>query len=100
MFNINKKTLREKCPYSKFFCSIFSDIQTENGEIRIISPYLAKMWENADQKNSEYEHFLRGELLEHCQCKKNILLRSLLVSYYPVLKICVLNKHLPVQSNL
>ena len=25
-----------------------------------ISPYLVQMWENTDQKNSEYRHFLRS----------------------------------------
>ena len=27
-----------------------------------ISPYSVGMWENADQNNSEYEHFLRSVL--------------------------------------
>ena len=56
-----KKALREKCPYSKFFWSVFSCIQTEYGEIMSISPYLVRMKENTDQKNSEYRHFLRSE---------------------------------------
>ena len=33
--------LREKCPYSEFLWSVFS-------------PYSAQMWENKNQKNSEY----------------------------------------------
>ena len=33
-------TLREKCPYSEFFWSVFSGIWTEYGEIQGISPYL------------------------------------------------------------
>ena len=49
-----KLLIREKCPYSKFFWSIFSRIQTVHGEIR----------ENMDQKNAEYEHFLHSVYLE------------------------------------
>ena len=55
MFNI-KLTLCEKGPYSKFFWSVFSRIRTEYGEILSISPYLVRMRENTNQKNSEYEH--------------------------------------------
>ena len=32
-------TLREKCPYLKFFWSVFSRIRTEYGEIRSISVF-------------------------------------------------------------
>ena len=39
--------LREKCPYSELFWSIFSRIRT--------------MWKNTDQNNSEYEHSLRND---------------------------------------
>ena len=46
--------LREKCPYSEFFWSLFSRIQTEYGEIWCISPYSAQTQENTKQKNSEY----------------------------------------------
>ena len=52
--------LRKKCPYSEFLLSVFSRIQTEYGEIRSISTYLVQMWENKDQKNSEYGHFSRS----------------------------------------
>ena len=37
--NLLIKTLREKCPYSKFFWFVFSRIRTEYGEARSISPY-------------------------------------------------------------
>ena len=53
-------SLREKCPYSEFFWSTFSRLQTEYGEMRSISPYSVRMRENMDQKNSEYEHFSRS----------------------------------------
>ena len=53
-------SLREKCPYSEFFWSVFSSILSQYGEIRI-SPYSDRMWENTDQKNnSKYEHFSRS----------------------------------------
>ena len=43
-------TLREKCPYSGLFWSVFSSI-------RSISPYSVRMRENTDQNNFEYGHF-------------------------------------------
>ena len=36
-------------------------IQSEYGEILRIQSECRKMWENADQRNSEYGHFLRSE---------------------------------------
>ena len=53
-------TLREKCPYSEFFWSLFSRIRTEYGDIWSISPYSIRMRENTDQRNSEYKHFSRS----------------------------------------
>ena len=50
-------TLREKCPYSMFFWSVFSRIRTEYREIPSISTYSVQMRENTDHKNSEYGHF-------------------------------------------
>ena len=38
--------------------STFSHIWSEYGEILRISPYSVRMWENTDQKNSEYGHFM------------------------------------------
>ena len=49
--------MRKKCPYSELFRSAFSRIRTEHGEIRNISSYSVRMWQNADQNNSEYGHF-------------------------------------------
>ena len=46
-------SMREKCPYSELFWSVFSRIRTEYGEIRSISPYPIRMRENTNQKNSE-----------------------------------------------
>ena len=53
-------SLREKCPYSGFFSSVFSRIRTEYGEILRISSYSVQMQESMDQKNSEYGHFSRS----------------------------------------
>ena len=50
-------SLREKCPYSEFFWSVFSHIRTEYGEKLRTSPYSVQMREIADQKNPEYGHF-------------------------------------------
>ena len=35
----------------------FSHIRTKYGEIRSISPYSVRMWENTDQNNTKYGHF-------------------------------------------
>ena len=55
IFNI-KEALRDKCPYSEFFWSLFSRIRTDYGEILRIFPYSVRMRENKAQKNSEYGH--------------------------------------------
>ena len=51
-------SLRENCPYSEFFCSVFSRIPSEYGEMRnffpYISPYTVRMRENTDEKNCKY----------------------------------------------
>ena len=46
-------------PYSELFWSAFSRMRTEYREIRrSISLYSVRMWQNVDQNNSEYGHFL------------------------------------------
>ena len=57
------QALLKKCPYLEFFWSLFSCILTEYGEILRVSPHSIRMWENTDQKNSEYGHFLSSECL-------------------------------------
>ena len=57
-FNI---LLREKCPYSELFWSVFSRIRTEYGGIRSISPHSVWMREDTDRGNSECGHFLRSD---------------------------------------
>ena len=52
--------LREKCPYSELFWSLFSRIWTEYEEILCISSYSVRMRENANQNSSKYRHFLRS----------------------------------------
>ena len=58
---VTKHTLRKKCPYFEIFWSVFSRIWTEYGEIRSISQYPVRTWENTDQKNSKCEHFLHSD---------------------------------------
>ena len=55
--------MREKCPYSELFWSLFSHIRTEYEEMLRISPYSVRMQEYTDQNNSEYGHFLRSVCL-------------------------------------
>ena len=43
-------SLREKCPYSEFFCSVFSFILTEYGDIARVFPYSVQMQENTVKK--------------------------------------------------
>ena len=56
-----RRALGEKCPHSELFCSAFSRIQTEYGEIQSICKYSVQMRENTNQNNSEYEHFSSSE---------------------------------------
>ena len=53
-------TLREMCPYSELFWSLFSSIRTEYGEIWSIFPYLVRIGENTDQNIYQYGVFLRS----------------------------------------
>ena len=55
-------TPRIKYPYSRLFWSTSSRTWAEYGKIRSISPYSVRMWENADQNNSEYVHFSRSAM--------------------------------------
>ena len=57
-------TMHEKCPYSELFWSVFFCVWSECEEIFRISPYSVIMWENTDQNNSEYGHFLRS-VMQH-----------------------------------
>ena len=61
----SKKLLRKKCSYSDLFWSAFSRIRIKYGEIYfleilLISLYSVRLWENADQNNSECGHFPRS----------------------------------------
>ena len=42
--------LREKCPNTEFFWSVFSYIRTEYGDLRSKSPYSVRIQKNTDQK--------------------------------------------------
>ena len=54
-------SLREKCPYSELFWSVFSRIQTEYGELQSKSPYSVRMQEYTDQNNTEHGQFSRRD---------------------------------------
>ena len=58
--------LREKCPYSKLFWSLYSRILR-------ICPYVVRTQENTDQNNSEYGHFsdsvIKSTLCKYCSVK-------------------------------
>ena len=49
------RSLREKCPNTEFFWSVFSRIRIDYGEMLRITPYSVRMRENMDQK----KHFSR-----------------------------------------
>ena len=59
--NTEKNLLLEKGTYSEFFWSVFSRIRAEWGDLQSKSPYSVRMRENTDQKNFEYEPFLRSD---------------------------------------
>ena len=76
-------TLRKRCPYSELFCSVFSHIRAEYGEIQSIFPYSVEMWENKDQNNYEYGHFSRSVTYLYLN---NLLLMNCLhiLLYFPL----------------
>ena len=61
---ILRSILHKKCRYSDSFRSVFSHIRTEYRKTWSWSksPYSVQMWENMDQKNSEYAHFSRSDI--------------------------------------
>ena len=61
IFIVNRKTLCKGRPYSEFFWSVFSRIPAEYGDLQSKSLSLVRIWENTDQKNFEYRHFLHGK---------------------------------------
>ena len=66
-----RKSVRLKCPYSELFWSAFSRIRTECGVIWSISPNSIRTLVNADQNNSEYEHFSRSHWLVDFSSRKS-----------------------------
>ena len=50
-------TLRQKCPCSEFFWSVFFRTQTEYEDLQGKYRYSVRMRENTDQKSFEYEYF-------------------------------------------
>ena len=61
MLKQQSHSLRKRCTYSELFWSVIFSIWTQYGEVRSISSYSVRMWENTDQNNSEYEHFSHND---------------------------------------
>ena len=76
-----KLSMREKYPYLELFCSVFSRIRTEYGEIRSISQYSVRMRENMDQKIYDYGLFLRSAIECVTTAVTTMLLNVLLMCY-------------------
>ena len=72
-YHVPKLSLREKCPYSELFWSVFSRIRTEYGEIRSFFPYSVRMRANADPNNSKYGH-LENRVHHNlfCKCRSSL----------------------------
>ena len=66
-------TLREKCPYSELFWSIFSRTRTE---------YSVWMRENTDQNNCQYENFLCSVMLIGCRSSWKFAVINHLENHY------------------
>ena len=90
--------LREKCPYSEIFWSVFSFVWTGYGEILCISPYSVWPRKNTDQKKSKYRHFARCGKLAHpvstSWFKVNIGTRTTFAEPHPEL-----HKHLTLSAS-
>ena len=77
-----KQTLRQKCPYSEFFSSVFSRIRTEYGEILNIQ----SEWEKIRTRKTPNMHTFHAvrKMQELSECKKRVkepqvILYSLLI---------------------
>ena len=93
--------LLEKCPYSQLFWSAFSRIWTEYGEIFRISLYSVQMWENVDQHNSEYGHFLGSDPLIYFLSHEEVSTGQFNLFQKSPLKISyILNERLYVIQNI
>ena len=57
-----KLSLRKKCPYSEFFCYVFSRICTENGDLRFIKSKCAKV---QTRKNPNTDTFHTVHVLKY-----------------------------------
>ena len=55
--HIQLKHCLKNAPYSAFFWSVYSHIQTECRDLICKSSYSVQMWEKSDQKNSECGQF-------------------------------------------
>ena len=63
----SKEALREKCPYSEVFRSVFFHIGTEYGEILRISPYSSVCWKIQTRitPNTDTFYTVKAEKVKH-----------------------------------
>ena len=78
---LTSNNVPNSCPYLELFLSIFFRIPTEYGEIRNISPYSVWMWENTDEINSEFGHFLRSAYSIKESIRKILLCKNFKKTY-------------------
>ena len=71
-----RDVLREKCPNTEFFLSVFSCIQIEYGDLLRKSPYSVRMQENTDQKKLciVFGHFSRSDEVGNANMNKQTVL--------------------------
>ena len=63
---INPFPLREKCPNTGVFWSVFSHIWTEHGDLLRKLPYSVRMRGNADRKKTPFLDTSRSVCLKFC----------------------------------
>ena len=61
-----KTSLREKCPNTEFFWSVFPCIRTKYGDLQSKSPYSVRILTRKirTRKNSVFGHFSRSAILK------------------------------------
>ena len=82
-------SLREICPNTEFFWSVFCRIRTEYREIRSISPYSVQMRENTDQKKLRIWTLFR-------ECFKSRLQFRHSPYYQSLIDKGLINRHSPI----
>ena len=65
--------MREKCPNTGFFRSVFFHVRTEYGKI---FPYSVRTWKNTDRKKPVFGHFSRIALMLYYTCNVNCIIND------------------------